>query len=97
MGEDVARHSGNADLLCFICRRATGFCARCGSPLTYENERVPDEVHLLAGALSDPERARATAHVFAGEQLSWFDTADDLPRYETTRRNAQPIRHGPRK
>ena len=48
-------------------------------------------------ALSDPERARATAHVFAGEQLSWFDTADDLPRYETTRRNAKPIRHGPRK
>ncbi len=47
-----------------------GFCARCGSPLTYENERVPDEVHLLAGALSDPERARATAHVFVGEQLS---------------------------
>jgi hypothetical protein len=74
-----------------------GFCARCGSPLTYENERVPDEIHLLAGALSDPERARATAHVFAGEQLSWFDTADDLPRYETTRRKARPIRHGPRK
>src|SRR2546426_12697574 len=21
-----------------------GFCARCGSPLTYENERVPDEI-----------------------------------------------------
>jgi hypothetical protein len=44
-----------------------------------------------------PERAHATAHVFVGEQLSWFDTADDLPRYETTRRNAKPIRHGPRK
>ncbi len=74
-----------------------GFCARCGSPLTYENERVPDEIHLLAGALSDPERVHATAHVFAGEQLSWFDTADELPRHETTRRNAQPIRRGPRK
>src|SRR5437016_14461594 len=36
-----------------------GFCARCGSPLTYENERVPDEIHLLAGALDDPQRVRA--------------------------------------
>ena len=68
-----------------------------GSPLTYENERAPDEIHLLAGALGDPERVRATAHVFAGEQLSWFDAADELPRYETTRRNARPIRRGPRK
>src|SRR6266850_2039623 len=41
-----------------------GFCARCGSPLTYENEDAPDEIHLLAGALSDPERARATASFF---------------------------------
>jgi len=28
-----------------------GFCGKCGSPLTYGNSRVPDEVHVPAGAL----------------------------------------------
>ena len=74
-----------------------GFCAACGSPLTYENERMPDEIHLLACALADPRGVSASAHLFAGEQLPWFETADPLPRYETVRRNHQPIRHGPRR
>jgi len=38
-----------------------------------------------------------TRRMSAGEQLPWFDTADDLPRYDTTLRDAQPIRRGPRK
>lgn len=74
-----------------------GFCARCGSPLVYENERLPDEIHLLACALADPQDVQPSAHVFAGEQLSWFECADELPRYEKIRRNATPIRQGPRK
>jgi hypothetical protein len=74
-----------------------GFCAACGSPLTYENERMPDEVHVLAGALDDPNEARPTAHVFSEEQLAWFETADQLPRYAKTRRQGAALRHGPRK
>ena len=73
-----------------------GFCGKCGSPLTYENTKVPDEVHVLAGALDDPNAARPTAHVFSAEQLAWFDAADALPRYAQTRRNGPPVRHGPR-
>ena len=74
-----------------------GFCAECGSPLTYENEQVPDEVHLLAGALDEPNEAQPTAHVFSEEQLAWFETADQLPRYAKTRRQGPALRHGPRK
>ena len=73
-----------------------GFCAKCGSPLTYENEQVPDEVHVLAGALDEPNLARPTAHVFTEDQLAWFDSADQLPRYAKTRRDGPPLRHGPR-
>jgi hypothetical protein len=73
------------------------FCGRCGSPLTYEHEQLPDEVHVLAGALSEPGGARPQAHIFVAEQLPWFDAADELPRYEQTRKDAKPIRHGPRR
>jgi hypothetical protein len=74
-----------------------GFCGTCGSPLSYENERIADEVHLYAASLCDPARVNPTRHVFAEEQLPWLDTADQLPRFARTGgRGAQPIRFGPR-
>lgn len=73
-----------------------GFCGKCGSPLSYENEKLPDEIHILAGALEDPGGVKPSAHIVVAQQLPWFDCADALPRYEKWRRNAQPVRHGPR-
>jgi hypothetical protein len=73
-----------------------GFCATCGSQLTYENARIPDEVHLYAVSLADPSTVAPTRHVFVGEQLPWFEVADELPRFATTSRGgAKPVRHGP--
>jgi hypothetical protein len=74
-----------------------GFCADCGSPLTYESERVPDEIHLYAACLADPSHVRPSRHVFVEEQLPWFETVDELPRFaKTSRGGAQPVRYGPR-
>ena len=75
-----------------------GFCQNCGSPLTYESERVPEEVHLYAASLLDPRQVSPSRHVFAAEQLPWLEILDDLPRYATTSRGgAVPVRTGPRK
>jgi len=74
-----------------------GFCAACGSQLTYESARIPEEVHLYAAALADPSQLVPTRHVFVEEQLPWFEVADDLPRFATTSRGgAKPVRSGPR-
>jgi hypothetical protein len=74
-----------------------GFCETCGSPLTYESERMPDEVHLYAASLVQPDRVSPSRHVFAEEQLPWFEVLDDLPRFATTSRGgASPLRVGPR-
>jgi hypothetical protein len=73
-----------------------GFCENCGSPLTYENERMPDEVHLYAASLSSPVDVAPERHVFVAEQLSWFEVLDGLPRYAATSRGAVPLRTGPR-
>ena len=73
-----------------------GFCADCGSQLTYENTSIPDEIHLYAASLADPTLAVPTRHVFVGEQLPWFEVADELPRFATTSRgSAQPLHIGP--
>lgn len=57
------------------------FCPRCGSPMAYESERWPDEVHLYAASLEDPQAYRPQAHVHSAERLTWFEIADSLPRH----------------
>jgi hypothetical protein len=49
-----------------------GFCARCGSTLTYEGDRWPTELHLHVGAFDDPSVFAPTGHAFAEEQLAWL-------------------------
>jgi hypothetical protein len=74
---------------------ARSFCAVCGSPIAYEAERLPDEIHLFHGTLNEPGRLQPTAHVFTDEQLPWFEVQDDMPRYAKGGRGKAPIGHGP--
>lgn len=57
------------------------FCGRCGTPLSYEAERYPDEIHLSIGAFDDPGALPPQFHVFTKERIPWFDAADALPRH----------------
>jgi len=72
-----------------------GFCADCGTPMTYEADRCPDEVHLYVSTLDDPGAYRPRVHVFFAERLSWMDLNDDLPRYEGLTTDAEPVSWGP--
>jgi hypothetical protein len=71
------------------------FCARCGSPLAYEADDRPDHIDLFACTLNDPATVAPQAHVYAQEQLPWFEIADNLPRYARLTGGEEPIRHGP--
>ena len=59
------------------------FCGRCGSPLTYETERRPDQIDVTVGTLDRPEAFPPTAHVWTSERVPWLDLGDELPRHET--------------
>jgi len=61
-----------------------GFCSDCGTPISYRAARWPNEIHLYTGTLDQPARHPPQFHVFCSEQLSFFDTVDDLPRYAKT-------------
>jgi len=60
------------------------FCGTCGTPLAYDADRYPEEIHYYLSNLEDPERFRPQAHVYTREQLQWFEVADDLKRYPGT-------------
>ena len=61
-----------------------GFCGNCGTPLTFESERYPGEVHITVGSLDDPEALPPRGHVFTEEQISWLHIEDGLPRFAKT-------------
>ncbi len=60
-----------------------GFCPRCGTSLTFESTRWPDDIHLMVGNFDAPGDFTPQCHVFAGERLPWLHFADGLPHYRT--------------
>ena len=61
-----------------------GFCADCGTALSFESERWPDEIHLFVCTFDDPGDFAPEAHVFTAESVSWLNLADHLPRHLAT-------------
>ena len=58
------------------------FCGKCGSPMAYDSDRFPDEIHFYAATLEDPSGFKPGFHVHCAEQVPWVELADDLPKYE---------------
>lgn len=58
------------------------FCGTCGSPISFEDERLPRETYLPGGVFDDPEAFEPEAHDWVSRRLRWFDVPDGLPRYE---------------
>ena len=55
-----------------------GFCADCGTPLTYEWEGVAD-VELAIGAFDDPASIKPVMQIGLNAKLPWFGELDGLP------------------
>ena len=74
-----------------------GFCADCGTPLTYESDRCPEEVHLYVSTLDEPGAYRPQVHVFVAERIPWMELADELPRYAGLTHGNSPVSVGPQR
>ena len=75
------------------------FCGNCGTPMTWEapSPWVPGtytiEFHI--STFDNPEVFSPERHVFHDERITWFDAADELPRYRG--HEEEPYLHGPAK
>ena len=47
------------------------FCSACGTSLTYENDKRPEEIDITTGSVDDPEAFAPREHIFEDEKLSW--------------------------
>ena len=58
------------------------FCARCGTPIGYQDVRLPGEMYYYIGMLDNQRAIAPQLHAFVAERLDWLNIVDDLPRYE---------------
>lgn len=58
------------------------FCETCGTPMSFQADRFPNETHLYAPSLDDRSLYKPTANIFWPEHVPWAQDAPQLPRYE---------------
>jgi hypothetical protein len=58
-----------------------GFCARCGTQLTFRAHYISGLVDVTIGSLDRPEAIAPSFHYWDSKRLPWLQFADGLPRH----------------
>ncbi len=58
-----------------------GFCAACGTPISFTASYIPGLIDITIGSLDRPEVLAPALHYWDSRRLPWMKFADDLPRY----------------
>ena len=56
-----------------------GYCAACGTPLSFASERWAGETHFLIGVMDAPENYTPNGEVFSAEALPWAQHLAEFP------------------
>jgi hypothetical protein len=58
-----------------------GFCATCGTQISFMASFIPGLIDITIGSLDQPEAITPTLHYWHDKRLSWVRFDDGLPRY----------------
>ena len=58
-----------------------GFCAKCGTQLTYAHESAPDVIEVTTASLDDPARLQPTQEIWLSEKLPWVAVNANLAHH----------------
>jgi len=58
-----------------------GFCARCGTQLTYAHSERADEIDVTLVSLRNAAAYPPQRHVYTEHRLPWVEIGDGLPQY----------------
>jgi hypothetical protein len=75
-------------------RAERGFCADCGTSLTFQAHDLPGEIDVTTASLDNPERVPPADHTRTARRLGWMRFADGLPAYPGTRAKGATRVHG---
>jgi len=60
-----------------------GFCAECGTPLTFQYLAAPENIGLAVGSFDEPARIKPEIHDGVESWVPWLVMDDGLPRHRT--------------
>lgn len=58
-----------------------GFCASCGTALTYRHEAHGAQIDVTLATLDDPAAVAPQMHVWTAQKLPWVQLSDGLPQH----------------
>ena len=58
-----------------------GFCAACGTQVSFTASFLPGLIDITIGSLDRPEAIQPTLHYWHSRHLAWAEFADSLPRH----------------
>lgn len=61
-----------------------GFCASCGTTLTYRRASRPGLFDVTTATLDDPEAFPPSKEIWTGERLSWMPSNPAIPQFDRT-------------
>jgi hypothetical protein len=62
------------------------FCAECGTPISYEDDRLAGEIYIHAGLFDEADRLVPDRHAYVTSKLFWIHLEDGLERFDDTTR-----------
>lgn len=58
-----------------------GFCARCGTSLTYRHEARGNEIDITLATLDDADELAPESHIWVQDKLRWMPPHPSLPKF----------------
>jgi hypothetical protein len=62
------------------------FCGECGTPLSYQDERLPGDIYLHAGLFDEADQLVPDRHAYVTSKLFWLHLEDGLSTFESSTR-----------
>jgi hypothetical protein len=67
-----------------------GFCATCGTAITYAHRARPGEVDVALATLDDASSLAPECHIWVSHKLPWVDLGDGLPQFPEWQKPSAP-------
>jgi hypothetical protein len=58
-----------------------GFCAECGTSLTYAHAARPNEIDVTLASLDEPSALSPARHIWVSDRVAWTPLADGLAQF----------------
>lgn len=73
--------AGQAKAFASSAKARRFFCDACGTQMLFRVSLESQSIDITLASLDQPEQIKPEYHVWTASRLSWFDSADNLPRH----------------